>query len=53
MPTVWLGTDQRTGDVLYSDPEGGDCTVHTRVAFGKPLDLPAPFSFTLDTGPLR
>ncbi|MFD4908434.1 Uma2 family endonuclease [Kitasatospora purpeofusca] len=39
--------------VLYSDPEDGDCTVHTQVAFGKPLDLPAPFSFTLDTGPLR
>lgn len=39
--------------VLFTSPEGDDYTVHTHVEFGKPLDLPAPFSFTLDTGPLR
>ncbi|MFB8201562.1 Uma2 family endonuclease [Kitasatospora purpeofusca] len=39
--------------ILFTSPEGDDYTVHTQVAFGKPLDLPAPFSFTLDTGPLR
>lgn len=38
---------------LFSDPEKGDYTASTQVVFGKPLELPAPFSFTLDTGPLR
>ncbi|WP_241002733.1 Uma2 family endonuclease [Streptomyces sp. CB01881] len=38
---------------LFTDPEGEDYTAHSQVDFGKPLDLPAPFSFTLDTGPLR
>ncbi|WP_405012916.1 hypothetical protein [Kitasatospora sp. NBC_01539] len=28
-------------------------TAHVQVSFGKSLDLPAPFSFALDTGPLR
>ncbi len=38
---------------LFTDPADGDYTVHTQAAFGKPLDLPAPFSFALDTEPLR
>ena len=38
---------------LFTDPDGGDYTAHTQVSFGKPLDLPAPFSFALDTEPLR
>ncbi|MDH6136609.1 Uma2 family endonuclease [Kitasatospora sp. MAA4] len=38
---------------LFTDPERGDYASSHQVAFGKPLDLPAPFSFTLDTGPLR
>ncbi|MER5637146.1 Uma2 family endonuclease [Kitasatospora sp. NPDC002227] len=49
----YLLIDRTKGEaVLFSAPEKGDYTVSTRVAFGKPLDLPAPFSFTLDTGPL-
>ncbi|WP_431683930.1 Uma2 family endonuclease [Kitasatospora sp. KL5] len=38
---------------LFTDPADGDYTVHVQAAFGKPLDLPAPFSFALDTEPLR
>lgn len=50
----YLPVDRTDGVVkLFTDPEGRDYTAHTQVAFGKPLDLPAPFSFTLDTAPLR
>ncbi len=50
----YLLVDRGEGTVtLFTAPEGEDYTVHVQVAFGKPLDLPAPFSFTLDTGPLR
>ncbi|MFC5665539.1 Uma2 family endonuclease [Kitasatospora misakiensis] len=50
----YLLVDRSEGTVtLFTTPEGEDYTVHIQVAFGKPLDLPAPFSFTLDTGPLR
>ncbi|MFD9128727.1 Uma2 family endonuclease [Kitasatospora sp. NPDC059571] len=38
---------------LFTDPADGDYTAHVQVSFGKPLDLPAPFSFALDTEPLR
>lgn len=38
---------------LFTDPEDGDYRAHTQVAFGKPLELPAPLSFTLDTAPLQ
>ncbi|MER8183996.1 Uma2 family endonuclease [Kitasatospora sp. NPDC094015] len=38
---------------LCTDPAGGDYTAHVEVPFGKPLDLPAPFSFPLDTAALR
>lgn len=37
---------------LFTDPAGGDYRAHAQVPFGKPLELPAPFSFTLDTEPL-
>lgn len=50
----YLLVDRTDGHVtLFTDPEGGDYTAHTQVAFGKSLDLPAPFSFALDTAPLR
>ncbi|WP_406211040.1 Uma2 family endonuclease [Kitasatospora sp. NBC_01560] len=50
----YLLVDRGEGKVtLFTDPEGEDYTAHSQVDFGKPLDLPAPFSFTLDTGPLR
>ncbi|MDH6578072.1 Uma2 family endonuclease [Kitasatospora sp. MAP5-34] len=38
---------------LFTDPAEGDYRAHSQVPFGKPLDLPAPFSFALDTGPLQ
>ncbi|MEV4611792.1 Uma2 family endonuclease [Kitasatospora sp. NPDC049258] len=38
---------------LFTDPADGDYTAHIQVPYGKPLDLPAPFSFALDTAPLR
>ncbi len=41
------------GATLFSSPEGGDYRAHVKVPFGKPLDLPAPFSFKLDTTPLQ
>jgi Uma2 family endonuclease len=50
----YLLVDRSDGHVtLFTDPEDGDCTAHTQVASGKSLDLPAPFSFALDTAPLR
>ncbi|MEV0187750.1 Uma2 family endonuclease [Kitasatospora purpeofusca] len=50
----YLLVDRGTGTVtLFTQPEDGDYITTTKVEFGKPLDLPAPFSFTLDTGPLR
>ncbi|MFJ9947059.1 Uma2 family endonuclease [Kitasatospora sp. NPDC091207] len=50
----YLLVDRSEGKVtLFTDPEGEDYTAHSQVDFGKPLDLPAPFSFTLDTVPLR
>lgn len=37
--------------VLYSEPRDGDYRADVRIPFGKPLDLPEPFRFTLDTEP--
>ncbi|GGV09891.1 hypothetical protein GCM10010495_23700 [Kitasatospora herbaricolor] len=50
----YLLVDRTDGNVtLFAAPEDGDYTAHVQVPFGKPLDLPAPFSFALDTAPLR
>ncbi len=50
----YLLVDRTDGNAtLFTDPENGDYTAHTQVPFGKALDLPAPFSFALDTAPLR
>lgn len=35
--------------VLFSEPEGNDYQRTERRPFGKPVDLPAPFSFALET----
>ncbi|MEY9874932.1 Uma2 family endonuclease [Streptacidiphilus sp. MAP12-33] len=49
----YLLIDRSEGKVtLFTDPERGDHQTATRASFGKPLDLPAPFGFTLDTTPL-
>jgi len=50
----YLLIDRSDGNVtLFTDPAKGDYRAHAQVPFGKPLDLPAPFSFALDTAPLR
>ncbi|MFG2903572.1 Uma2 family endonuclease [Kitasatospora sp. NPDC048286] len=50
----YLLVDRGKGTVtLFTKPEGDDYTEKEPVPFGKPIDLPAPFSFTLDTAPLR
>ncbi|MFF3007631.1 Uma2 family endonuclease [Kitasatospora sp. NPDC057940] len=50
----YLLVDRSEGMVtLFSKPEDNDYTDKDSVPFGKPIDLPAPFSFTLDTAPLR
>ncbi len=38
---------------LFTEPDGEDYITQTKVEFGKAIDLPAPFSFALDTAPLR
>ncbi|WP_241968584.1 Uma2 family endonuclease [Streptomyces sp. ICBB 8177] len=46
----YLLVDRGKGTVtLFSDPQDGDYIEDVRVAFGKPLDLPDPFDFSLDT----
>jgi Uma2 family endonuclease len=48
----YLLVDRSEGKVtLFADPEQGDYQTAARASFGKPLDLPAPFGFTLDTTP--
>jgi Uma2 family endonuclease len=47
-----IDRDERQA-TLFTDPADGDYTAHVQVSFGKPLELPAPFSFALDTEPLR
>ncbi|MFG2818863.1 Uma2 family endonuclease [Kitasatospora sp. NPDC048365] len=53
IPCYLLVDRSRATVTLFTDPADGDYRVHTEVTFGKPLELPAPFSFTLDTAPLR
>ncbi|MER7843126.1 Uma2 family endonuclease [Kitasatospora sp. NPDC096077] len=50
----YLLIDRSEGVVsLFTDPVGEDYMTRTKVPFGEPVKLPAPFSFTLDTAPLR
>ncbi|MFJ4850313.1 MULTISPECIES: Uma2 family endonuclease [unclassified Streptomyces] len=45
-----LLVDRTEGTVaLYSEPDAGDYRQDIRVLFGKTLDLPEPFAFSLDT----
>lgn len=47
---LFLLIDRRAGEaMLYSEPRGGEYRADVRVPFGKPLNLPEPFSFPLDT----
>ncbi|MFJ9607124.1 Uma2 family endonuclease [Kitasatospora sp. NPDC101176] len=50
----YLLIDRGQGMVtLFTHPQDGDYVTRTQVEFGKSIDLPAPFSFALDTAPLR
>ncbi len=46
----YLLVDRSAGDVvLHTEPRDGDYRAHVQVPFGKSLELPDPFGFTLDT----
>ncbi|MDV9195342.1 Uma2 family endonuclease [Streptomyces sp. Wh19] len=48
---LYLLVDREDSSVtLFSDPEGDDYRQHTTVPFGKPLSIPEPFAFDLETG---
>lgn len=50
----YLLVDRTKGTVtLYSEPDAEDYRQDVRVLFGKELDLPEPFAFTLDTSAFR
>ncbi|MFC7883430.1 Uma2 family endonuclease [Streptomyces sp. NPDC057376] len=49
IPYYLLVDRQESSITLFSDPGPDDYRQHCTVAFGKPLTLPAPFSFDLDT----
>ncbi|MER5862589.1 Uma2 family endonuclease [Kitasatospora sp. NPDC002040] len=53
IPCYLLIDRSRAEAVLFTDPVDGDYAALIQVPFGKPLDLPAPFSFALDTAPLQ
>ncbi|GAA3789706.1 Uma2 family endonuclease [Streptomyces coacervatus] len=47
---LYLLVDRGTSEVtLFSDPENSDYQQRCTLAFGKPLALPEPFAFELDT----
>ncbi|MBB1255760.1 Uma2 family endonuclease [Streptomyces alkaliterrae] len=51
---VYLLIDRDTCETLvYGEPEGGAYTKLVRRRFGKPVELPAPVGFSLDTEPLK
>ncbi len=51
---VFLLVDRRAGEVtVYSEPGDGAYQQRHTAAFGKPIELPAPVGFTLDTERLK
>ncbi|WP_205324135.1 Uma2 family endonuclease [Glycomyces sp. YM15] len=47
---IYLLFDMKKQDLtVYSDPSERGYQTHTTVAFGKPVTVPAPFDFELDT----
>lgn len=47
---LYLLVDREASSItLFSDPEKGDYRQHCTFPFGKPLALPEPFAFDLDT----
>ncbi|MFW5417308.1 Uma2 family endonuclease [Nocardiopsis sp. CNT-189] len=53
IPLYLLVDPLRRAVTLYATPEGGEYRESEAVVFGKPLDVPEPFGFTLDTGAFR
>ncbi|QTA31660.1 Uma2 family endonuclease [Streptomyces sp. CA-256286] len=48
---LYLLIDPDAGSVtLFSDPEDADYRQHLTIPYGKPLPLPEPFAFDLETG---
>ncbi|MEW1581390.1 Uma2 family endonuclease [Streptomyces microflavus] len=48
---LYLLIDRDAGSVtLFSDPESADYRQHLTIPYGKPLPLPEPFAFDLETG---
>ncbi|ANZ17695.1 Uma2 family endonuclease [Streptomyces noursei] len=50
IPLHLLADRGKSTMTLFSEASDEDYMSHTTVPFGKPLPLPAPFSFDLDTG---
>ncbi|MCC3772480.1 Uma2 family endonuclease [Streptomyces sp. UNOC14_S4] len=51
---LYLVVDARQKTVtLFSEPENGRYRMREDAEFGEPVHIPAPFSFTLETGALR
>lgn len=49
VPLYLLVDREQSSVTLFSDPEGDDYRQHCTIPFGKPLSLPAPFAFDLET----
>ncbi len=49
IPLYLLVDRDKSTVTLFSEPSAGDYVGNTTVPFGKPLPLPAPFSFDLET----
>ncbi|WP_261986812.1 Uma2 family endonuclease [Actinomadura sp. HBU206391] len=50
IPLYLLVDRERETVTLFSEPAGDDYTESHSGVFGKTIELPAPFSFSLDTG---
>ena len=51
--SLYLSVDREESSVtLFSNPERDDYRQHCTIPFGKPLGLPAPFAFDLETAAL-
>ncbi|MFH8678895.1 Uma2 family endonuclease [Streptomyces lydicus] len=53
IPLYLLVDGDKSALTLFSEPENGDYSGSHTQPFGKPVPLPAPFSFDLDTGDFR
>ncbi|MER7723684.1 Uma2 family endonuclease [Streptomyces sp. NPDC096323] len=49
VPLYLLVDREQSSVTLFSDPQGDDYRQHCTIPFGKPIRLPAPFAFDLET----